>query len=78
MITAKDFLNKIKWSKQENPGDYEIGYWDNKDKGLIFIKFKEIRKIEGNFILLDRKEETYIPLHRIKQIKKRSKLMWKR
>jgi uncharacterized protein (UPF0248 family) len=78
MIPIKDFLNKIKWSKQETPSDYTIGYWDNKDKKLIFIKFTEIKKLEGNFLLLDREKETYIPMHRIKQVKKKNKLVWKR
>ena len=78
MISIKDLLNKIKWDKHENPEDYSLGYWDNKDKKLYFIKFKEIRKIEGNFLLLDRIEETYIPLHRIREVKKKSKTVWNR
>ena len=65
MIPIKDLLNKIKWDKNENPDDYKIGYWDNVDKKIIFIDFNEIKKIEGNFLLLDREEETYIPLHRV-------------
>ncbi len=78
MIPIKDLLNKIKWSKEENSNDYSIGYWDNKDKKLIFIKFYEIKKIEGTFLLLDREEETYIPMHRIREVKKNSKLVWER
>jgi len=78
MISIKDFLNKIKWSKQENPEDYSIGYWDNKDKKLIFIKYNEIKEIQGNFLLLDREEETYIPTHRIREIKNKGKIVWKR
>lgn len=78
MIPVKDLLNKIKWDKKENPDDYEIGYWDNKAEKLIFIKFNEIRKIEGNFLLLDREIETYIPAHRIKQVKKKGTVVWKR
>lgn len=78
MISIKDLLNKIKWSKEENSSDYSIGYWDNKDKKLIFIKFDEIKKIEGNFLLLDREEETYIPIHRIREVKKKDNVVWKR
>ena len=78
MISIKNLLNKIKWSKEENPEDYKIGYWDNKDKKLIFIKFNEIKKLEGNFLLLDREEETYIPMHRIREVKKKDIIVWKR
>ena len=78
MIPAKDLLNKIKWSKEENPDDYSVGYWDNVDRKVIFINFNEIKKVEGNFLLLNREEETYIPMHRIKQVKKKEKTVWKR
>ncbi len=78
MIPIKDFLNKIKWSKEENSADYLIGYWDNVDKKIFFIRFDEIKKIEGNFLLLDREKETYIPVHRIREVKKEDKTFWKR
>jgi len=78
MIPIKDLLNKIKWDKHENPTDCTIGYWDNQDKKLIFIKFNEIKNIEGNFIILDRIKETYIPLYRIKEVKNRDIIVWKR
>jgi len=78
MMSIKDFLNKIKWSKKENPDDYSIGYWDNVEKKLIFIGFNEIKKIERSFLLLDMEEETYIPMHRIKEVKKQGNIVWKR
>ncbi len=78
MISIKDFLNKIKWSKEENSADYSIGYWDNVDKKIVFIKFGEIKKIEGNFLLLDREKETYIPVHRISEVKKEGRVVWKK
>lgn len=78
MISIKDFLNKIKWSKEENSDDYSIGYWDNIDKKIVFIKFNEIKKIDGNFLLLDREEETYIPIHRIREVMKKHTIVWKR
>jgi len=78
MISIKNILNKIKWDKNENPLDYSIGYWDNIDKKIIFIRFDEIKKIEGNFLLLDGVKETYIPMHRIREVSKKKKIIWKR
>ncbi len=78
MIPIRDLQNKIRWDKKENPEDYSKGYWDNKDKKLIFIKFNEIKKIEGSFLLLNREEETYIPMHRIKEVKKNGIVVWNR
>ena len=74
----KDFLNKIKWDKRENPEDYEIFYFDRILKKLIPIKFTEILEIEGSFLKLDRVEETYIPLHRVRKIIKKGKTVWER
>jgi len=78
MIFIKELLNKIKWDEKENPDDYLIGYLDKIENKIIFIKFNEIKKIEGNFLLLEREEETYIPLHRIREVKKNEIVIWKR
>ena len=77
MIPIKDFLNKIKWGEKE-PTLFSIGYWDNLEKRLIFINFNEIDRIEGNFLLLVREKETYIPMHRIREVKKKKEVVWKR
>jgi uncharacterized protein (UPF0248 family) len=77
MIPIKDFLIKIKWGEKES-SLFLIGYWDNMDKKLIFINFNEIGKIEGNFLLLDREEETYILMHRIREVRQEGRIVWKR
>lgn len=75
MITAKEFLNKIKWDKRENPKDYSLFYFDRIKKILIEIPYESI-EIEGDFIMtIDGKN---IPMHRIKQIRKNNKLVWER
>ncbi len=74
-----DLLNKIKWDKNENPDDYLINYFDRISKKLIEIRFKDIKKIEDNFMILEKEnKDTNIPLHRIKQVKKLGKIIWKR
>ncbi len=75
MITAKEFLNKIKWDKRENPKEYSIAYFDRIKNELIEIPYDSI-DIEGDFILtIDGKT---IPMHRIKQIRKNNKIVWER
>jgi len=78
MIYIKDLLNKIKWDKRENPEDYRIYYFDRIEKKLIPIKFDEILKMESGFLELRREEETFIPLHRIKKVTKKDKVIWER
>ncbi len=75
MRTVKEELNKIKWDKRENPEVYEIGYYDRISQKEIRIKFCEIEKIEEGFIVVRGK---FIPLHRIRKIYKKGRLVWER
>lgn len=79
MIPILDLLNKIKWDKKEKPKEYEIFYFDRISKKLNEIKFKDIKRIEGTFMILEREgKEVNIPLHRIKQVRRLGRLIWKR
>lgn len=77
MITILDLLNKIKWDKRENPSDYILTYIDlGKKKEL---KYTDIKRIEGTFMIVERdREETEIPVHRIREVVKNGKVIWKR
>ena len=79
MQTIKDFLNKIKWDDKIKKEDYAIHYLDNITKKLEPVKFIDIKRLEGTFIVLDRDgEETYIPMHRIREVREKAKPVWKR
>lgn len=75
MIPVKGLLNKIRWSEKENPEDYEIVYIDRIAKKEIKVKFKDISKVEDNFMTIN---EASIPLHRIVKVYKKKKLIWER
>ncbi len=77
MQPIKSLINKIKWDKRENPKDYSLIYIDlGQKKELAYI---DIKKLEGNFMIIERNgEETEIPLHRIREVKKKNKVVWKR
>lgn len=75
MIPIKNLLNKIKWDEKENPKDYELVYMDRILQQEIKIKFKNISKIEKEFMTVD---EASIPLHRIVKVYKKGKLIWER
>ncbi len=79
MITIKDLLNKIKWDKNLNPRDYTLYYLDRITKTLKRIRYSDIKKIEGNFIVIQRRgEETQLPLHRIRRVEKKGAVVWRR
>ena len=77
MQTILEFLNKIRWDKRENPEDYVLVYVDlRKEKE---ISYSQIKRLEGNFMVLDREnEEVEIPIHRIREVRKKGKTVWKR
>ena len=75
MISCFEILNKIRWDSNLNKEEYLIYYLDNIKKKLIEIEFINIKEISRNFITLEDKE---IPLHRVKEIRKKDRLIWKR
>ncbi|MEM4266850.1 MAG: DUF504 domain-containing protein [Candidatus Nanoarchaeia archaeon] len=75
MVPIKELLNKIKWDKKENKKDYEIGYWDRIMGKEIRINYGEIESFDDEFFKLT---HTQIPLHRIRRVYKKGKLVWER
>jgi len=74
-----DLINKIKWDEKENPEDYTIGYEDRVSKKIVEIRYADIKRMEGNFMVVERDlEEASIPVHRIRVVKKNNKIVWQR
>jgi len=79
MITIDELVNKIKWDSRETPSEYSLFYIDRITKRLVEIKYKDIKRIDEGVLVLDRNgEETEIPLHRIREVRKKGEVMWKR
>ncbi len=79
MKTTIDLFNKIKWDKKERPEDYEIFYFDRATKELMKLPFSSIKRVEGKFMVVDRHgEEVQIPLHRVREVRKKGVVVWKR
>jgi uncharacterized protein (UPF0248 family) len=75
MQTIRELINRIKWDKKENPAEYVFYYLDKKE--LKPLKFSEIKRVEGTFLVVG-DDETYIPMHRIKRVEKKGKLIFER
>ena len=78
MIPIRELINKIKWDNKEKEDAYSIGYFDRLKKKILFIRFNEIKNIDGGFMVLNREKETYIPLHRIRVVRKNGRVVWRR
>jgi len=77
MMYILDLLNKIKWDKNLNPNKYSIIYLDFAQKKEI--KFTEIKEFNNLTLIIESEnKEVEIPLHRIREIKKSGKIIWKR
>ena len=76
MISINELLNKIKWDKELNPKEYSLFLFDRVSSELKEIKYLDIAGIEDDFLVL--KDETNIPLHRIKEVRRNNKLVWER
>ena len=79
MIPIQDLINKIKFDSREKPEDYVLFYLDRIEGELKPIKFLEIKRTEGNFLVLEKKgEEVEIPMHRIKKVERKGEVVWER
>ncbi|MBI4150379.1 DUF504 domain-containing protein [Candidatus Woesearchaeota archaeon] len=79
MQSILELINKIRWDKREKPEEYTFYYLDRITNEHKAIRFAEIKRIEGNFLYLERDgEETAIPLHRIKYVKRGNEIIWQR
>jgi uncharacterized protein (UPF0248 family) len=85
MITIHDLLNKIKWDKSLKPGDYTLYYVDRITKTLKKMKYSDIIRAEGTFIITSIEgKETSIPMHRMRRVEerkegeKKARVVWER
>lgn len=79
MMFIIDLLNKIKWDKREDPSEYKIVYYDRVEDKNKEVKFDKIKEIENLFITVELDDkEISLPMHRIREVKKGDKIVWKR
>ena len=85
MITIHDLLNKIKWDHNLNPSDYTLYYLDRISKTLKKMKYSDIIRTEGTFIVTNIEgKETSIPMHRMRRVEerkegeKKARVVWER
>jgi uncharacterized protein (UPF0248 family) len=78
MIYIGDLLNKIRWDTKENPKDYTIVYFDRMLERKIEIPFTSISRAGTFMIIQQNNKDVHIPLHRIREVRKKGKIIWER
>lgn len=58
---------------------YTFNYFDEVQKKMISIPHHHVHKLEhNNLIIIRNGKEEFIPIHRIREIKEKEKILWKR
>jgi uncharacterized protein (UPF0248 family) len=79
MQTAIQLISKIRWDPRERPEEYVLFYQDRLATELKALPFPAIKRVEGTFLIVERDgEETSIPAHRIRQVRRNGALVWER
>lgn len=79
METEREFLSRIRWDKRLDPEEFRIEYLDRVENRLIAIRFADIKRIEGGFMVVESHGQvTMVPLHRIRRITQKGKAAWQR
>lgn len=78
MLTAKQMLDKIKWSKKFNEKDIALVYFDRILNKNIKVNYKNI-KIEDSYLIIEKENKiSEIPLHRLREIRNEGIIIWRR
>lgn len=83
MQQIKDLINRLLWDKKEDISDYSFFYMDRITKRSSEIRGSNIKRAEGSFIVIEREnegkiEEVEIPMHRVREVKKKGVVVFKR
>jgi len=82
MIPIHELLNRIKWDDEFGRAEFLIGYYDRVQNKIIRVPLKEMsfeKEDHFDFELIDDIGEKHtIPLHRIREVYRDSKLIWNR
>jgi uncharacterized protein (UPF0248 family) len=79
MATIKEVIDRIRWDNSLKQDQFRFYYLDRLTNKLREIKYSDIKKIDGTFIILEKEgEEAKIPMHRFKRVTKGGFLFWKR
>jgi uncharacterized protein (UPF0248 family) len=77
---AKRILDELRWHPEKSLAGVEIAYIHRgapRDEQVILAE--DIKVLEKSFFIINRKgKETSIPYHRIKEIKKEGKVLWRK
>jgi uncharacterized protein (UPF0248 family) len=82
MQPIHELLSRIRWDREFGQGRFELGYYDRQEEaiqrvGLEMVQFEE-NSPDSFQVLDDNGHWRRIPLHRVREVWKEGRLIWKR
>lgn len=83
MMPIQELINRIRWDKEFAHGRFEISYYDRIKNDIISIPLNAVQFTEGDryfaFQFFDDDGEAHaIPFHRVREVRKDGKSIWRR
>jgi uncharacterized protein (UPF0248 family) len=81
METIQQLLSRIRWDDEFGRGTFHVGIYDRFSDSVEFVPLENLQQEHGNhfkFGLVVDGEEMWIPYHRIREVRKNGKTIWKR
>ena len=81
METIRELLNRIHWDEAFGKGTFEIGIFDRVADAVEFHPLEELHLEPGNhsaFTIVVGGEILTIPFHRIREVRRNGRSIWKR
>lgn len=75
MISIFQLLSRIKWDIHLKESEYKLYYLDRTEDELEVVKVSDIRELTREFMTIN---DTEIPLHRVRKVTRRDKIIWER
>jgi len=82
MIPIHELLSRIHWDPEFGRGEFRIGYYDNILDKLVYVPLADMQQHAGDHFAFEVTDEEgvvhSVPYHRVKEVWKDDRLIWKR
>jgi uncharacterized protein (UPF0248 family) len=82
MQPVQGLLHRIRWDRTYGDADFEVGYYDRVEDRIILVPFAKLSFPTDDhsvFEFLDKRGGFHrVPLHRVREIRRNSRCVWRR
>jgi uncharacterized protein (UPF0248 family) len=82
MIPIQDLLHRIQWDPEFGQAEFMIGYYDRVARHIVQVPFRRVHLGKGEHFAFDAVDDEgelhSVPLHRVREVRRNGKLIWRR